>query len=210
MTNNIKLMFWKTKYFNFKINTLKLVEICSTALLYAGPFLFAPTVAELIEHSVHLDHLVWDVHTEEKRTLMLVDGCDVAWPHLQLLIAMYKLLHTLLQQLDTNFGCKPHPKDILARDPAELEGVQDTIFPMGTSWPSNLSSFHPYRSSGGGKWRGAGSGASSGVSTGSRSGGRGGQRYPPAPSTSRWQKGKGSNAKQFCEYFSDKFELLIL
>ena len=51
-------MFLKAKYFNFKINTLKLVEICSTALLYAGPFLFAPTVAELIEHSVHLDHFV--------------------------------------------------------------------------------------------------------------------------------------------------------
>jgi len=37
-----------------------------------------------------------------------------------------ELLHALLQQLSTKFGCNAHPGDILARAPAEQEGAMDT------------------------------------------------------------------------------------
>jgi len=37
-----------------------------------------------------------------------------------------ELLHALLHQLSSNFGCNAHPEDILAREPAELEGAMDT------------------------------------------------------------------------------------
>jgi hypothetical protein len=40
--------------------------------------------------------------------------------------ATYELLHALLLQLSTKFGCKAHPEDILAREPAEQEGAMDT------------------------------------------------------------------------------------
>ncbi len=55
---------------------------------------------------------------------------------------------------------------------------------VGSSRPSNMSSFHSNRTAGGGKWRGtdSGSGSSSGYSIGTRTLGRGGRSYPPAPS----------------------------
>ncbi len=40
--------------------------------------------------------------------------------------ATRELLHALLYQLNTKFGCKAHPENILARAPAEQEGVMDT------------------------------------------------------------------------------------
>ena len=36
------------------------------------------------------------------------------------------LLHALLYQLNTKFGCRAHPEDILAREPAEQEGAMET------------------------------------------------------------------------------------
>jgi tripartite-type tricarboxylate transporter receptor subunit TctC len=42
--------------------------------------------------------------------------------------ATYELLHSLLTQLSTKFGCNAHPEVILAREPAEQEGM-DTETP---------------------------------------------------------------------------------
>jgi len=36
-----------------------------------------------------------------------------------------ELVHALLTQLSTKIGCNAHPEDILAREPAELEGVEN-------------------------------------------------------------------------------------
>ena len=47
--------------------------------------------------------------------------------------ATQELLHALLLQLNTKFGCKAHPEDILAREPAELEGMDIT-----TNEPGNV------------------------------------------------------------------------
>jgi len=41
-------------------------------------------------------------------------------------VATNELLHALLYQLSSQFGCNAHPEDILAREPAELEGAMDT------------------------------------------------------------------------------------
>jgi hypothetical protein len=40
--------------------------------------------------------------------------------------AIDELLHALLHQLTSQFGCNAHPEDILARVPAEQEGAMDT------------------------------------------------------------------------------------